>query len=32
MNATHARYRERVELPSSVFACRPESGARFLDL
>jgi galactokinase len=32
MNATHARYRERVELPSSVFACRPESGARLLDL
>jgi galactokinase len=32
MAATHSRYRERVELPSSVFACRPESGARLLDL
>lgn len=28
--ATHSRYRERVDLPSSVFACRPESGARLL--
>ena len=32
METTHSRYRERVELPSSVFACRPESGARLLDL
>jgi galactokinase len=31
MEETHSRYRQRVELPSSVFACRPESGARLLD-
>ena len=31
MDFTHSRYRSRVELPSSVFACRPESGARLLD-
>jgi galactokinase len=31
METTHRRYRSRVELPSSVFACRPESGARLLD-
>ena len=31
MAATHSRYREQVVLPSSVFACRPESGARLLD-
>jgi galactokinase len=32
MEETHSRYRERVDLPSSIFACRPESGARLLDL
>ena len=32
MEATHSRYQSKVELPSSVFACRPESGARLLDL
>jgi galactokinase len=31
MESTPSRYRSRVELPSSVFACRPESGARLLD-
>jgi galactokinase len=31
MAATHSRYREQVELQSSVFACRPESGAHLLD-
>ncbi len=31
MKSTHARYGERVTLPSSVFACRPESGARTVD-
>jgi len=30
MEDTHSRYRSRVELPSAVFACRPESGARLL--
>ena len=28
--ATHSRYRSRVSLPSTFFACRPESGARLL--
>jgi galactokinase len=28
MEATHERYRQQVDLESSVFACRPESGAR----
>ena len=32
MKSTHSRYREQVKLPSSVFACRPESGARLLDI
>ena len=32
MESTHARYRERVDLPSSVFACRPASGARLLQI
>jgi galactokinase len=32
MEATHLRYREQVKLPSAVFACRPESGARILEL
>jgi galactokinase len=31
MEATHAAYRERFDLPSSIFACRPESGARLVD-
>jgi galactokinase len=31
MAATHTRYCEQVELRSSVFACRPESGAHLLD-
>jgi galactokinase len=31
MAATHARYREQVDLESSIFACRPESGARLLE-
>jgi len=31
METTHSRYREKVKLPSTVFACRPESGARLLD-
>ena len=30
MAETHTRYRSRVELPSAVFACRPESGARLV--
>jgi len=30
MKETHSRYRSRVELPSAVFACRPESGARLI--
>ena len=30
MEETHSRYRSRVELPSAVFACRPESGARLI--
>ena len=30
MDEVHAGYRERVSLPSSVFPCRPESGARLL--
>ena len=30
METTHSRYRERLDLPSAVFACRPESGARLL--
>ena len=32
MQSTHSRYQSRVELPSSVFACRPVSGARLLEL
>jgi galactokinase len=32
MDETLSRYRERVDLPSSIFACRPGSGARLLDL
>jgi len=32
MEATHLRYQAKVDLPSSVFACRPESGARLLEL
>jgi galactokinase len=32
MESTHARYRERADLPSSVFACRPASGARLLEI
>jgi galactokinase len=32
METTRSRYQSKVELPSSVFACRPESGARLLDL
>jgi galactokinase len=32
MDSTHSRYRSAVELPSSVFACRPAGGARLLDL
>jgi len=32
METTHSRYRSKVGLPSSVFSCRPESGARLLDL
>jgi galactokinase len=32
METTLSRYRSTVELPSSIFACRPESGARLLDL
>jgi galactokinase len=32
MEVTHSRYRSRVELPSSVFACRPAGGAHLLDL
>ncbi len=32
MDVTHSRYRERAELPSAIFACRPASGARLLDL
>jgi galactokinase len=32
MEETHSRYRERVQLSSSIFACRPESGARLLDV
>ena len=32
MGATQSRYRSKVELPSSVFACRPESGARIVDI
>ena len=31
MGTIHSRYRAQRELPSSVFACRPESGARLLD-
>jgi len=31
METTHGRYQSHGELPSSVFACRPESGARLLD-
>jgi galactokinase len=31
MESTHRRFRSRVELPSSVFACRPASGATLLD-
>lgn len=31
MGETHSRYRSRVDLPSEVFACRAESGARLLD-
>jgi galactokinase len=31
METTHGRYRSIVELPSSVFACRPEAGACLLD-
>jgi galactokinase len=30
IETTHRRYQSHVELPSSVFACRPESGARLL--
>ena len=30
LEETHTRYRSRVELPSAVFACRPESGARLI--
>ncbi len=30
MAETHSRYRSHVELPSAVFACRPESGARLI--
>jgi len=30
METTHSRYRSEVELPSSVFACHPEAGARLL--
>ncbi len=32
MEKTLSRYRSKVGLPSSVFACRPESGAQLLDL
>jgi galactokinase len=32
IDSTHARYQSRVDLPSAVFACRPESGARLLDI
>jgi len=32
MQSTHSCYRSRVDLPSAVFACRPVSGARLLDL
>jgi galactokinase len=32
MEATNSRYQSKVELPSSVFACRPAGGARLLDL
>ena len=32
MEATHLRYQAKVDLPSSVFACRPVSGARLLDI
>jgi galactokinase len=32
METIHPRYEARVELLSSVFACRPESGARLLDV
>jgi galactokinase len=30
MEATHSLYLKRVELPSAIFACGPESGARLL--
>jgi galactokinase len=30
MEETHSHYRSRVQLPSAVFACRPESGARLI--
>jgi len=30
MEETHSRYRSQVELPSAVFACHPESGARLI--
>jgi galactokinase len=31
MELTHSRYRARIELESSVFACRPAGGAHLLD-
>jgi galactokinase len=32
MEETHSRYRAKVDLPSSIFACRPAAGASLLDL